>query len=172
MTLSADDNCLVVQVPLRTEQRAGRREIIAPAGIDHPTSDRTPTNHSLALALTLARAHRWQRLLESGRYTTIGELAREVGLDNSYLARMLRLTLLAPEIVEAVLEGMEPDGLSLAKLYRLPVVWEEQRRALKPDGRTADRAAPSPDLKLDGASSPQGRASAPRRTPRPPATAL
>ena len=52
-------------------------------------------------------------------------------MDNSYLARLLRLTLLAPDLVEAILEGNEPDGLSLEKLYRLPDEWEEQRRLLE-----------------------------------------
>jgi len=61
---------------------------------------------------------------------TIGELARDVGVDNTCLARMLRLTLLAPDLLEAILAGTEPDGLSLEKLYRVPMEWEEQRRAL------------------------------------------
>jgi hypothetical protein len=128
MTLSTDGDCLVVQVPLRMKRRAGRKEIIAPAGVDGAFPDRARTNHSLAL--TVARSHRWQRLLESGRYATVGELAHDVGVDNSYLARMLRLTLLAPDIIESILNGTEPDNLSLEKLYRLPVEWEAQRQGL------------------------------------------
>ena len=54
-----------------------------------------------------------------------------MGVDNSYLARMLRLTLLAPDLIEAILNGTEPDGLSLENLYRLPAEWEEQRRELE-----------------------------------------
>ena len=80
--------------------------------------------------MTVARAHRWQELLESGRYASIRELALDAGVDNSYLARMLRLTLLAPDLIEAILDGTEPDGLSLEKLYRVPTSWQEQRRVL------------------------------------------
>jgi len=128
MTLTADGDCLVVQVPLTIKRRSGRKEIITPAGTEGASPDQARTNHSLAV--TIGRAHRWQGLLESGRYTTIGELARDVGVDNSYLARLLRLTLLAPDIVEAILHGAEPDGLSLEKLCHVPVEWEEQRRVL------------------------------------------
>jgi hypothetical protein len=53
-------------------------------------------------------------------------LAGELGVDNSYVARLLRLSLLAPDIVEAILDGREPSGLSLEKLYRAPMEWERQ----------------------------------------------
>jgi len=128
MTLSAEGDCLVVQVPLRMKRRAGRKQVIAPGGVDGTSRNQMRTNQNLAL--TIARAHRWQQLLESGRYATIGELARDVGVDNSYLARLLRLTLLAPDLIASILDGTEPNGLSLAKLYRMPVEWEEQKRAV------------------------------------------
>jgi ParB-like chromosome segregation protein Spo0J len=125
--LAAEGDCLVVRVPLRIRRRRGRREIIAPAGLEEATSTDAPLNRGLAVMV--ARAHRWRELLESGRYGTIRQLAQDLGVDNSYVARILRLTLLAPDIIEAILEGTEPDGLSLEKLYRAPVEWEEQRRA-------------------------------------------
>ena len=126
--LRLDGDCLVVQVPLRIKRRGGRKEIIAPDRGPDGSSLRSRTNEPLALMI--ARAHRWQALLESGRYASIRELALDVGVDNSYLARMLRLTLLAPDIIESILNGTEPDGLSLGKLYRVPDLWEEQRRIL------------------------------------------
>jgi hypothetical protein len=81
--------------------------------------------------LAVVRGHRWKELLESGRYTSIDALAARMGVNSSYVGRHLNLTLLAPDIVETILMGQEPDGLSLEKLHRLPVAWEEQRRAVR-----------------------------------------
>ncbi|MEE9140465.1 MAG: hypothetical protein V3U18_06780, partial [Alphaproteobacteria bacterium] len=77
-----------------------------------------------ALAIAVARAHRWQEFLDQGRFASITELASALGVDFAYAARLLQLTLLAPDIVEAILDGREPSGLSLEKLKRgLPVAW-------------------------------------------------
>ena len=79
----------------------------------------------------LARAWRWHRLLEAGRYGSIKSLARTEGVHHAYVTKLLRLTLPAPEIVEAVLDGRLPKGLRLENLVRpLPADWGEQRRAL------------------------------------------
>jgi hypothetical protein len=128
-TLSADGGCAVVRVPLRIKRQRGRKEIIAPAGIAEAEDNQIGTNRGLAVMI--ARAHRWRELLEGGQYPTIRALAADLGVDNSYVARILRLTLLAPDLIEAILQGTEPDGLSLEKLYRLPLEWEEQKQALK-----------------------------------------
>jgi len=127
-TLTMEGDCLVVQVPLQIKRRRGRKEVIAPVGFS--PDDPPPARTNESLAMTIARAHRWRDVLETGRYATIRELAHDLGMDHSYVARLLRLTLLAPDIVEAIIEGTEPDGLSLEKLYRAPAEWEEQRRGL------------------------------------------
>ena len=124
--LSACGEYLLVTVPLQIRRRGGRKEVIAPLGSD--AAGEVRRNRPLALAL--ARAHRWRQMLEESRYASIRELALALGADNSYVARLLRLTLLAPDIIEAILDGTEPDGLSLEKLYRAPMEWEEQRRLL------------------------------------------
>ena len=128
MALTATGDCLVVQVPLRIKRRRGRKEIIAPAGMAEAVANQISTNRGLAVMV--ARAHRWRELLEGGQYATIRALAADLGVDNSYVARILRLTLLAPDLIEAILAGTEPDGLSLEKLYRVHVRWDEQRIAL------------------------------------------
>ena len=89
-------------------------------------------SHQEALVVAIARAHRWQKLLDEGKFESISELAREVGLDVSFAARLLRLTLLAPDIVEAILMGEEPSGLSLTKLTKVrSVIWTEQMMELE-----------------------------------------
>jgi hypothetical protein len=125
-TLSAEGEHLVISVPLKFKRRGGRKEIIAPPGVNGSESGEARRNEPLAL--TLARAHRWRDLLEAGRYPTVRALAKDLGLEWSYVGRIIRLTLLAPDIVEAIIKGEEPDGVSYRKLVRLPVEWEGQRR--------------------------------------------
>jgi hypothetical protein len=127
-SIVVEGESLVVTVPITVTRRQGRREIITPGNEESSASVTTRT--SASLALTIARAHRWRELLEEGRFASIRELALALGVDNSYLARILRLTLLASDIVEAILLGTEPSGLSLGKLFRAPMDWEGQRRAL------------------------------------------
>jgi hypothetical protein len=75
----------------------------------------------------LARAFRWRRLLNEGVYATIDDLAKAKGIGKTYISQVLRLTLLAPEIVEAVLDGRQPAGLQLDDLLRgFPLGWERQ----------------------------------------------
>lgn len=117
-----DGKTLRVHIPIQLKMRGGRKEVIVPGGRDGGGQE------NLALVIALARAHRWADLLESGEVTSLGELAAHVGVDPAYISRFLRLTLLAPDIIERILDGREPSGLSLAKLIRdVPSVWEEQR---------------------------------------------
>jgi hypothetical protein len=103
----------------------------------------------------LTRAHRWKRLLESGRYGSFAELAAAERIDRSYLGKTLRLTLLAPDIVEAILDGRRAYSLALPVLLEaLPSLWDEQRSSAaetndsasptaRPCGATCDRRAPA-----------------------------
>jgi ParB-like chromosome segregation protein Spo0J len=77
----------------------------------------------------MVRAHRWREMLESGRHGTAAELSRAEGVTKSYLSRILRLTLLAPDIVEAVLGGKQSRALELKRLLKpFPSNWEDQER--------------------------------------------
>lgn len=130
MTISREGEQIVVHIPMTLKVRGGRKEILLPEGI---VSDDSPAHRSTTaspLLIALARGFRWKRFLETGRFASIGELAIAVGRDSSYVGRTLNLTLLAPDIIQAILHGEEPSGLSLEKLKKFPQEWEEQREAM------------------------------------------
>jgi len=133
------DGGLRIRVPMALRRRGGRKEIVVSQGLPRRRGS-APQAYS-ALVLAVIRSHRWKDLLESGRYPSIDALAARMGVNSSYVGRHLSLTLLAPDIVEAILMGREPDGLSLETLYRMPVGWEEQRKAVgrDPVGTEASR---------------------------------
>ena len=113
---------LTLHVPFRILKRGGRKEIRLPA--DVPASRRIDNT----LVKALGRAFRWKRMLASGEFTTIVELAGHEGIAPSYLTRVLRLTLLAPDIVEAILDGRQGSELTLGRLMEpFPVEWERQQ---------------------------------------------
>ena len=114
---------LSIRVPFAVRKRGGRKLVITPDGETHRPRPRVDS----ALVKALARAHRWQRLLESGECASITELAAAEKIDRSYLCRVLRLTLLAPEIVEAIMDGRQPEEVTLPGLMKgFPVEWERQ----------------------------------------------
>ena len=116
---------ITVRVPLSVRRRPGRKTIVTPDGQAHaPTRVRSDP----ALVKALARAFRWQRMLDEGRYASISEMARAERIERGFLGRILRLALLAPEIVEAVLNGTQGAELNFPLLVEgMPVVWGEQR---------------------------------------------
>ncbi|XDB00269.1 hypothetical protein AB1M95_13010 [Sulfitobacter sp. LCG007] len=92
---------------------------------DRVRPERTPDS---TLVKALARAFRWKRMLESGEFTTIAELAEREGIATSYMTRLLRLTQLEPGIIEAVLDGRQGDAVTLARLMDpFPISWIEQK---------------------------------------------
>lgn len=116
---------LTVRVPLAVrKQRGGHKLMIAPAS----STNRGPLAADTTLVKALARAFRWRRMMEAGRYGTIDELAAAEKINSSYVSRLLRLTLLAPDIVDAILDERQPDGMTLAGLMEpFSVEWERQR---------------------------------------------
>src|SRR5262245_10608583 len=103
------DEILTVDVPMTFLRRGGRKMIVAPNGSAVPViAPRFDVDNILVKAL--ARAFRWRKLLDDGTYGTIKDLAVEERVDMSYVAEVLRLTLLAPDIVETILDGKQPAG--------------------------------------------------------------
>lgn len=113
---------VTIHVPFRIVKRGGRKEMRLPEGAAAP-----PRTDS-ALVKALARAFRWKRMLESGELATIAELAEGEGIAPSYMTRVLRLTLLAPDIVEAILDGRQGPEVTLAGvLGPFPLQWAAQQ---------------------------------------------
>jgi len=108
--MSADGHTLTVVIPLSVKPRGGRKAIITPGVL------KVESRHDITLIKAVARAFRWQRMLETGRFATISELAAAEQINASYVSRILRLALLAPEIVEAILDGRQPEGMTLPGL--------------------------------------------------------
>lgn len=116
---------VTIHVPFRVVKRGGRKEMQMPEGA---TQQQRMDN---TLVKALARAFRWKRMLESGEFATIGELAEREGIAFTYMARVLRLTLLAPDIVEAILEGKQSSDVTLKGLMEpFPLEWRSQMALL------------------------------------------
>src|SRR3984885_13086803 len=117
---------ITVRVPLVIRHRRGRRTEVMPGGQSGTPTTRTRSDPAMVKAL--ARAFRWKRLLEDGRYASISEIAAAEKIDRGYVGSILRLTLLAPDIVEAILNGIQPATLGLPTLLKpFPVEWNRQR---------------------------------------------
>ena len=126
--ISKDGRTAVVSISVSFLHRGGRKQILSPPG----TAPWSPAPRvDGALVKAVVRAHRWRQLLESGEYSSSAELAKAEKVNDSYLSRILRLTLIAPDITEAILSGCQPRTLQLDDLLKpLPAAWEQQRSEL------------------------------------------
>jgi hypothetical protein len=97
-------------VPISVKRRGGRKIVLAPDGAEVTP---TPVTRHIdsAMVKAIARAFRWREMLENGTHATIVEISAAESINESYVGRVLRLTLLTPDIVEAVLNGQQPVGL-------------------------------------------------------------
>jgi hypothetical protein len=125
--LSADGRTLVVRIPFTLRRQGGRKQVVTPTNAAPwipPTSRVDAT-----LIKAVVRGHRWLEMLESGRYPTIRELAKAEKINESYLGRVLRLTLLSPDTIETILSGKQASGLELADFFKpFPLDWEKQKQ--------------------------------------------
>ena len=120
---------ITVRVPLAIRRRPGRKTVVTP--VRDGGEAVLPARADPALVKALARAFRYQRLLDEGRYASISEMAAAEKVDRGYLGTILRFTLLAPDIVEAILDGRQPAELGLPALMEpFPPEWDAQRTAL------------------------------------------
>src|SRR6195952_5783764 len=122
--ISKDGRTATVSISVSFLQRGGRKQILSPAGVA-PWSPAPRVDSALVKAVV--RAHRWRQMLESGEYASSAELAKAEKVNDSYLSRILRLTLISPDIIEAILSGRQPATLQLDDLLKpLPASWALQ----------------------------------------------
>jgi hypothetical protein len=126
MITISDDNTITVTVPLRVRRRGGRKIIVAPNTAAAPTA---PSALDDVLLKALVRAHRWRRMLESDQFASVAELAASEKVNHSYVCRLLRLNLLAPDIIQGILDGTQNPDLELKDLSKpFSVEWGAQRK--------------------------------------------
>ena len=119
------DQTVTVTVPYAIRKRGGRKLVITPDGMAAAPTPRSRVDSALLKAL--ARGFRWQKVLREGDYQTLEETADAENINPSYVSRLLRMTLLAPESVEAILAGTQPAGLTRAKvMLPFPLEWQCQ----------------------------------------------
>lgn len=125
-TYLKDENCILVEIPIKLIRRHGKTRITTPNGLP-VLEDSDPV-----IKNALVRAHRWLKVLESGKVNSLKELARKEGIGSeSYASRILRLTTLSPEIQEIIIDGRSLGGLTLADFMKpFPLLWSEQKQAL------------------------------------------
>jgi len=119
------DQTTTITVPFTIRKRGGRKLILTPDGT--PASPPTRSRPDGALIKALARGFRWQKMLREGDYQTLEDIADAENINPSYVSRLLRMTLLAPEIVEAILAGRQPEGLTMARAMQpFRIEWQHQ----------------------------------------------
>jgi hypothetical protein len=129
-TPTGDGRAVTVRVPISIHRRGGRKLVLAPDGTNVTTG---PVRRHIdnAMVKAIARAFRWREMLENGTHATIGEIAAAEKIDETYVGRVLRRTLLSPDIVEAIMKGRQPANLQLDGLMqRFPVEWWVGRNEL------------------------------------------
>jgi hypothetical protein len=124
-TLSKDGRTILVHIPISMRHQGGRKQVVTPADATPWISRGARIDSTLVKAIV--RAHRWRNLLESGRHATVRDLAKAERINESYLSRVLRLTLLAPTIIQAILGGQQSVDLELDSLLGpIPLDWVQQ----------------------------------------------
>jgi hypothetical protein len=128
--LSRDGQTMVVSIPILLRRQGGRKKVVTPS--DAPSWAPPPPRVDNTIVKALVRAHRWRTLLEARLFASVRELAKAEKINESYLCRVLRLTLLSPALTEAILNGQQPEDLDLARLLKAtPIEWDKQAAAFR-----------------------------------------
>ena len=131
-TISVNEalDTLHIRIPMQFSRRSSRKMIVGPDGKTlSEMIDAEANNTDYTFISALGKAFSWQRMLDEGKYQTPKELAEKEKVEVTHMYRVMRLTLLAPDIIEAVLNGKQPRTLTLQNVVRgFPISWQEQRK--------------------------------------------
>lgn len=128
--VSRDGRTMMVSIPISLRFQGGRRKVVTPSHA--PAWSPPPARVDNTIVKALVRAHRWRNMLEANLFASVRELAKAEKINESYLCRVLRLTLLSPALTEAILNGQQPEGLELARLLKSPPIeWDKQEAAFR-----------------------------------------
>jgi hypothetical protein len=128
--LSRDDRTMVVSIPISLRRQGGRKKVVTPSHL--ATWAPPPPRIDNTIVKALVRAHRWRNMLEAKLFASVRELAKAEKINESYLCRVLRLTLLSPVLTEVILNGQQPEGLDLKRLLKsLPIEWDKQEASFR-----------------------------------------
>lgn len=129
ITVNSTENTVRFTIPMQFKRRSSRKMIVGPDGKTIKAMASNASKADQTFVNALAKAFRWQTMLEDGTYASPKELAQREGMDITHLYRVMRLTLLAPDIIEAVLKGKQPRTLTLQNVIRgFPISWAQQRQ--------------------------------------------
>lgn len=124
-TVCNQDGTITVHIPISIKKHGGRRYIITPDAAQE--TYKTPVEKE-SLLKAIGQAFEWKAMLDEGKASSMAELAAKADINPSYLARVFRLTLLAPDIIDAILNGKQPQQLTLLDIFKsMPADWNEQR---------------------------------------------
>jgi site-specific DNA recombinase len=125
--LEKGKNVFKLMIDARVKRCGGEVRLVVPTD----SANENPSRPVPSLIKALARAHRWPEQIIHGELKGRLSIARRTGLDERYVGRVIQCALLAPDIVEAILDGRQPADLTVQKLLRgLPLAWAEQRKQL------------------------------------------
>ncbi len=126
--ISLDGGAIVISVPVNFTRKFGRRYMIVPP-TEGDTPFSAPPRKDETMLKALARAHKWNQWLETGKVKSVDHLAMDNKINPSYVSRIIRLNLLAPDIKEMILDGTQPKTLKLSEMLKpFPDDWQAQRR--------------------------------------------
>jgi len=120
------DGSITVRIPITITRKSGRRFIMTPHGKKLEYQAAKPSNPMIS---AIVKAHYWQEQLETGKVASLKEIAYNEKITDGYVSRVYRLTLLAPDIITAILSGTQPKNLFLLDLLKpFPLLWAEQKK--------------------------------------------